>query len=89
LYAAVARAGWPDAPDDVRIEQQGQAAAAAWRMVSERKPNEDIRRLKPDVDLLAALADVPNESKRPVRQRHRPAPEFGPTLLALFHFWLF
>ena len=45
LYAAVVEAAWPDVPEDVRREQQSQTAAAAWRMVSERKPNEDIRRL--------------------------------------------
>ena len=40
-------------------------------MVSERKPNEDMRRLKPDVDLpanlLLALADAPKNDNRPVR----------------------
>jgi hypothetical protein len=71
LYAAVIEAGWPDTSDDARREQQGLLAAAAWRMVSERKPNEDMRRLKPDVDLpadlLAALADAPTNHNRPVR----------------------
>jgi hypothetical protein len=71
LYAEVIKAGWPEAPDDVRQEQQSLTAAAAWRMVSERKPNEDMRRLKPDVDLpadlLAALADAPRSDNRPVR----------------------
>lgn len=40
-------------------------------MVSERKPNEDMRRLKPDVDvpenLLLALADPPENDNRAVR----------------------
>ena len=40
-------------------------------MVSERKPNEDMRRLKPDVDLpsglLVALADAPEKDNRSVR----------------------
>jgi hypothetical protein len=71
LYAAVINAGWPEAPEDVRKEQQSIVAAAAWRMVSERKPNEDMRRLKPDVDLpadlLIALADAVVRDKRPVR----------------------
>jgi hypothetical protein len=70
LYAAVIEAGWPDASDDVRQEQQSLLAAAAWRMVSERKPNEDMRRLKPDADLpanlLKALADAPQNDDRPV-----------------------
>jgi hypothetical protein len=71
LYAAVIEAGWPDVPEDVRQEQQSLTAAAAWRMVSERKPNEDMRRLKPDVDLpanhLVALADASKNDNRPVR----------------------
>lgn len=64
-------AGWPDAPEEMCKEQQGLTAAAAWRMVSERKPNEDMRRLRPDVDLptnlLVALADAPDKYKRSVR----------------------
>jgi hypothetical protein len=71
LYAAVITVGWPDVPEDTRKEQQSLLAAAAWRMVSERKPNEDMRRLKPDVDLpgtlLVALADAPETDNRPVR----------------------
>lgn len=71
LYAAVIRAGWPDAPEDLRKEQQSQLAAAAWHMVSERKPNEDMRRLKPDVDLpadlLIALADAFEMEGKPMR----------------------
>src|SRR5262249_6458788 len=71
LYAAVIKAGWPDAPEETRSEQQSLIAAAAWRMVSERKPNEDMRRLRPDVDLpatlLIALADAPERDNRSVR----------------------
>jgi hypothetical protein len=71
LYAAVIEAGWPDVAVDARREQQNLTAAAAWRMVSERKPNEDIRRLKADIDLpadlLTALADAPEKDNRPVR----------------------
>ena len=71
LYADVIKVGWPDAPEDLRKEQQGQIAAAAWRMVSERKPNEDMRRLKPNVDLpsdlLIALADAFEREGKPVR----------------------
>jgi len=71
LYAAVIKGGWPDVSPEARQEQQSLTAAAAWRMVSERKPNEDMRRLRPDVDLsanlLIALADAPERDKRPVR----------------------
>jgi hypothetical protein len=71
LYAAVIKASWPDVPDNARQEQQSRTAAAAWRMVSERKPNEDMRRLRPDVDLpatlLVALADAPENDNRAVR----------------------
>jgi hypothetical protein len=71
LYAAVIKAGWLDVPEELRQEQLSLTEAAAWRMVSERKPNEDMRRLKPDVDLpttlLVALADAPENDKRPVR----------------------
>jgi hypothetical protein len=62
LYGAVVAAGWPEDTEEARREQQNRTAAAAWRMVSERKPHEDLRRLKPDVDLaadlLVALADA-------------------------------
>jgi hypothetical protein len=71
LYAAVLKAGWPEVPEDLRREQQNLTAAAAWRMVSERKANEDMRRLKPDMDLpptlLVALADAPENDNRAVR----------------------
>jgi hypothetical protein len=71
LYAAVVRAGWPTTSKEAMTEEQERTSAAAWRMVSERKPNEDKRRLKPDVDLdkrlLDALADAPERDKRPVR----------------------
>jgi hypothetical protein len=72
LYAAVIHAGWPNVPDEtVKQEQQSLAAAAAWRMVSERKPNEEMRRFKPDIDLpanlLIALADAPEKDNRSVR----------------------
>jgi hypothetical protein len=68
LYAAVIKAVWPDVLEDLRREQQNLIAAAAWQMVSERKPNEDMRRLKPDVDLpstlLVALANAPENEHR-------------------------
>jgi hypothetical protein len=71
LYAAIVEGAWPDVPDDARREQQSLTAAAAWRSVSERKPNEDMRRLKPETDLssilLTALADAPDNDNRSVR----------------------
>jgi hypothetical protein len=71
LYAAVIAAGWPEVSEETRREQLNRTAAAAWRMVSERKPNEDMRRLKPDTDLaadlLVALADAPEKDRKPVR----------------------
>jgi hypothetical protein len=70
LYAEVVSKGWPKAPEEKRREQQTRLAAAAWRMTSEHKPNEDIRRLKPDDDLAAdlpeALAAVAEKDTRPV-----------------------
>jgi hypothetical protein len=78
LYSAVIKAGWPDVPEELCREQQSLTEAAAWRMVSERKPNEDMRRLKPDVDLpttlLVALADAPENDKRHVRLIRRVGP---------------
>jgi hypothetical protein len=80
LYATVVSAGWPEATEEVRREQQNRLEAAAWQMVSERKPHEDMRRLKPDVDLaaelLVALADAPEKNHRPVRLLHRAANGF-------------
>jgi hypothetical protein len=71
LYAAVIDAGWPKVNQETRREQLNRTSAAAWRMVSERKANEDMRRLKPEVDLaadlLVALADAPENDRRPVR----------------------
>jgi hypothetical protein len=77
LYAAVIVAGWPEVPEETRREQLNRTAAAAWRMVSERKPNEDMRRLKPDADLaadlLVALADAPEKDRKAVRLIRRVA----------------
>ncbi len=77
LYAAVIAAGWPEVTEDTRREQVNRTAAAAWRMVSEHKPNEDMRRLKPDTDLaadlLVALADAPEKDRKPVRLVRRAA----------------
>ena len=67
--------GWPKASEEKRREQQTRLAAAAWRMTSEHKPNEDIRRLKPDddlaADLLEALAAAPEKDTRPVHLLRR------------------
>jgi len=71
LYRGVVDAGWPPANDEQRRTQQAQLEAAAWKLVSERDPNDDKRRLKPDVDLpgalLIALADAPDKFGRSVR----------------------
>lgn len=71
LYEQVLQRAWPPSTDDERLEQQRQTTAAAWRMVSERKPNEDKRRMKAGVDLpvelLDRLADAPAVHGRPVR----------------------
>lgn len=79
LYAAVIEAGWPDGSPEARREQQYRISAAAWGMVSERKPNEDMRRLKPNVDLAAdlldALADAPEKESKPVKLLRRVGDE--------------
>jgi hypothetical protein len=71
LYAAVIDKAWPEETASVKHEQQMQTAAAAWKMVSERKPHENIRRMKLDVDLdgqlLTALAEAPDRFKKPIR----------------------
>lgn len=71
LYAAVVSKAWPANEPDVIHEQQTRIAAAAWKIMSERKPHEDIRRMRPDVDLdgelLVLLADAPEKYGRPVR----------------------
>ena len=46
LYRAAVAAAWPEGDDRLELLQ-----AAAWKLLSERGPNEDKRRLKPDVDL--------------------------------------
>lgn len=75
LYEAVVKAGWPDGSADLVQQQLERTAAAAWRVVSERKPNEDKRRFVPDADLAAdlldAIADAPERDGRPVRLMRR------------------
>ena len=77
LYAAVIAAGWPEVNEEMRREQLNRTSAAAWRMVSERKANEDMRRLKPNVDLasdlLVGLSDAPENDRKPVRLIRRVA----------------
>ncbi len=54
LYYAAVEAGWPknDPRHDERLEQ---LQAAAWKLVSERDPNQDKRRISPDQDCPATL----------------------------------
>ena len=63
--------------EEARRDQLDRTAAAAWRMVSERKPNDDMRRRKPGTDLVAnlldALSDAPEKDGRPVRLIRRVA----------------
>lgn len=80
LYAAVVDEAWPAETSEVLQEQQMQTAAAAWNMVSERKPNEDIRRIRPDIDLgrdiLVALAEAPERYGKSVRLIRRVGGSF-------------
>jgi hypothetical protein len=66
LYRAAVAAAWPK--EDQRLEL---LQAAAWKLMSERGPNEDKRRLKPDVDapkdLLEQLEAVRERSGRSIR----------------------
>jgi hypothetical protein len=77
LYRAVVAEAWP-AGD----ERQDLLRAAAWKLISERGPNEDKRRLKPDVDapkdLLEALEAARERSGRSIRlvRAAPPAYEF-------------
>ena len=68
----------PDLPLLLQLTRRAaRTAAAAWRMVSERKPHDDMRRLKPDADLaadlLVALADAQEKDRKPVRLIRRVA----------------
>jgi hypothetical protein len=66
LYSAAVTAAWPEG--DTRLEQ---LEAAAWKLISERGPHEDKRRLKPDEDapkdLLEQLEAVRERSGRSIR----------------------
>jgi hypothetical protein len=66
LYDAAVAAAWPEGDD--RLDK---LQAAAWKLMSERGPNEDKRRLKPDEDapkdLLEQLEAVRERSGRSIR----------------------
>jgi hypothetical protein len=66
LYRAAVAAVWPEGDDRLELLQ-----AAAWKLISDRGPNEDKRRLKPDVDapadLLERLEAVREQSGRSIR----------------------
>jgi hypothetical protein len=66
LYHAAVAAAWP--PGDLR---QDLLQAAAWKLISDRGPHEDKRRLTPDVDapgdLLQALEAVRERWGRTIR----------------------
>lgn len=77
LYRAAVAAAWPMADDRLDLLE-----AAAWKLVSDRGPNEDKRRLKPDVDvpkdLLEQLEAARERSGRSIRliRAAPPAYEF-------------
>jgi hypothetical protein len=77
LYRAAVAAAWPMEDDRLDLLE-----AAAWKLVSERGPNEDKRRLKPDVDvpkdLLEQLEAARERSGRSIRliRAAPPAYEF-------------
>jgi hypothetical protein len=75
LYRAVVTAAWPPGDDRLDLLQ-----AAAWKLISERGPNEDKRRLKPEVDLpkdlLEALEAVRERSGSNVRLIRAAPPDY-------------
>jgi hypothetical protein len=72
LYRAAVTAAWPQGDDRLELLQ-----AAAWKLLSERGPNEDKKRLIPDADapgdLLAKLAEARERDQRSIRLV-RPSP---------------
>src|ERR1019366_757609 len=66
LCRAAVAAAWPEGEERLELLQ-----AAGWVLMSERGPNEDKRRLKPDVDapkdLLEQLEAVRERSGRSIR----------------------
>lgn len=70
LYSSALEKGWPKS--STQEEDLATLSAAAWKLVSERAPHADRRRMVPGTDapgtLLKALADAPeNDQKKPVR----------------------
>ena len=63
LYRAAVTEAWPEGDQRLELLQ-----AAAWKLISERGPNEDKRRLKPDVDAPKDLL----EHLEAVRERSGP-----------------
>lgn len=66
LYESAVQAAWPESDDRRELLE-----ASAWKLLSERGPNEDKRRLVPDQDapgdLLAQLEAVRERSGRSIR----------------------
>ena len=75
LYKVTVKAAWPEG--DTRL---GILEAAAWKIMSERGPNEDKRRLIPDVDapkdLLEQLEAAREQSGRSIRLIRGAPPAF-------------
>jgi len=79
LYAAVVDAAWPAGSREAVWEEQSRTEAAAWKMVSERQPYEDMRRMKPEEglgSLLEKLADAPERERKSVRLVRRVGPAY-------------
>lgn len=80
LYAAAIAAAWPSSNEDQERIEHAQLAAAAWKLLSAREPNEDKHRLKPGADLssqlLESLARAPEQSRRNVRLLRQVGREF-------------
>ena len=75
LYRAAVTEAWPEGDQRLELLQ-----AAAWKLISERGPNEDKRRLMPDVDapkdLLERLEAVRERSGRSIRLIRRAPPGY-------------
>lgn len=75
LYRAAVVAAWPEGDERLELLQ-----AAAWKLLSERGPNEDKRRLTADLDapgdLLEQLEAVRERSGRSIRLIRRSPPGY-------------
>jgi hypothetical protein len=74
LYRAAVSAAWPEADERLELLQ-----AAAWKLVSERGPNEDKRRLSSEdlpIDLLERLETAQERSSRSIRLIRRAPPNY-------------